>query len=287
MAKENATPQEIRRCPQCGSSLPSGSPVICPHCGADLAASAKAQAMTRILRARQAAYDRNIRRVITAGLLLAVTVLLSFTPIGFIPVPTPAGSATIAHIPTIIGGILEGPVVAVLVGLGFGFGSVWNPAVPVKDPLVVVVPRLFIGITAWLVFRALKQADKRVLVAMLALLMVVSLVAIYQVYRAFPWLGIVLALLVCGLAVLLYRWIQRENVLILSLALAGVVGSLTNTVLVLTAAVLRQVPGITPAVALGIGLSQGIPEAIVSAIVVVAVVAALRQIGRGRRGARL
>ncbi len=274
------------RCPQCGSSLPPDSPATCPHCGADLRAAAT-QAAAGPLQAHEATYDRNIRAVITAGLLLAITVLLSFTPIGFIPVPTPAGSATIAHIPTIIGGILEGPVVAVLVGLGFGLGSVWNPAVPVKDPLVVVLPRLFIGITAWLVFRALSRADKRVLVGMLALLLVVSLVGIYQVYLASPWLGILLAVVICGLAVLLYYWIQRENVTILSLALAAVVGSLTNTVLVLSAAIWRQVPGISPAVALGIGLTQGIPEAIVSAIVVVAVVAALRQIGQRRRGARL
>ncbi len=52
-----------------------------------------------------AAQERAIRRIITAGLLLAITLLLAFTPVGFIPVPTPAGSATIAHIPTIIGGV--------------------------------------------------------------------------------------------------------------------------------------------------------------------------------------
>jgi uncharacterized membrane protein len=282
MARE----KEIARCPQCGSSLPAGFPATCPHCGADLGDAAKVKTVARLAQTRQAVYDRNIRRVITAGLLLAVTALLSFTPIGFIPVPTPAGSATIAHIPTIIGGILEGPVVAVVVGLGFGLGSMWNPAVPVKDPLVVVLPRLFIGVTAWLLYRALRKADKRVLVGMLALLGVVSLVAIHQVALKLPWLGIALAAVVGGLTVLLYHWIQRENVLIVGLALAGVVGSLTNTVLVLSAAIWRQVPGITPAVALGIGLSQGIPEAIVSAIVVVAVVAALQRIEQGRRSAR-
>ena len=62
--------------------------------------------------------------------------------------------------------------------------------------------------------------------------------------------------------------------------------SLTNTVLVLGAAVLRQVPGVTSEVALSIGLMQGIPEAVVSAIIVVAVVSAVRQIG-GKRGSRL
>jgi len=48
------------------------------------------------------AQERSIRRIVTAGLLLAITLLLALTPVVFIPVPTPAGSATIAHIPAII-----------------------------------------------------------------------------------------------------------------------------------------------------------------------------------------
>jgi len=85
----------------------------------------------------------------------------------------------------------------------------------------------------------------------------------------------------------LYVWMRREEVLVFSLAVAGVAGSLTNTILVLSAAIWRLPELITPAAALTIGLTQGIPEAIVSAIVVVAVVSALRQIHTRRRGARL
>ncbi|MBC7239190.1 MAG: hypothetical protein H5T71_03715, partial [Chloroflexi bacterium] len=56
-------------------------------------------AVERQKRAMAVASERAIRRVTTAGLLLAITLLLVFTSIGMFPVPTPAGHATIAHIP--------------------------------------------------------------------------------------------------------------------------------------------------------------------------------------------
>ena len=230
--------------------------------------------------------QKGIRRLVVAGLLLAITLLLVFTRIGMIPVPTPAANATIAHIPAIIGGILEGPLVGLVVGLGFGFASFASATIPMfKDPLVAVLPRVFIGITASLVFRLLKPASKRILTIMLAILLAEMLVFSIQVYKTIVWLGIALALVSLVGAVLLYLWMRREDVEIVSLAIAGGVGSLTNTILVLSAAVWR---GYIPAeLGWGIGLTHGVPEVIVSGIVVVAVVAALRQIGQRRRGARL
>jgi uncharacterized membrane protein len=232
-----------------------------------------------------AAGEKTIRRIITAGLLLAVTLLLAFTPVGFIPVPTPAGSATIAHIPAIIGGVLEGPWVGAIVGLGFGLGSFFSPAVPIKDPLVIILPRLFIGIAAALAFALLRRANKPILTVVLAFLLVFMLAASYEVSKRILWVGILAALVSVAVAVLLYLWLRREDVLVFSLAVVGVVGSLTNTVLVLSAAVWRGY--VTAPVAWGIALTQGIPEAIVSAIVVVAVVSALHEIGPRRRGSRL
>lgn len=230
--------------------------------------------------------QKGIRRLVVAGLLLAITLLLVFTRIGMIPVPTPAANATIAHIPAIIGGILEGPLVGLVVGLGFGFASFASATIPMfKDPLVAVLPRVFIGITASLVFRLLKPASKRVLTIMLAILLAVMLVFSIQVYKTIVWLGVALALVSLVGAVLLYLWMRREEVEIVSLAIAGGVGSLTNTILVLSAAVWRDY--IPSEAGWGIGLTHGVPEVIVSGIVVVAVVAALRQIGQRRRGARL
>ncbi len=41
--------------------------------------------------------DSGVRRLIAAGLLLAITLLLVFTRVGMIPVPTPAANATISR----------------------------------------------------------------------------------------------------------------------------------------------------------------------------------------------
>lgn len=45
-----------------------------------------------------------VRNIVIAGVLGAVAILLGVTRIGYIPVPTAAGNATIMHIPAIIGG---------------------------------------------------------------------------------------------------------------------------------------------------------------------------------------
>ena len=231
--------------------------------------------------------DVRIRSIITAGLLAAITLLLALTPVGFIPVPTPAGSATIAHIPAIIAGILEGPLVGLIVSLSFGVASFLSPLVPVKDPLVIVLPRLLIGVVAAWVYQGLRRSSTTTLTVLLAVVVAFILYAAYEIAQLYLWLGIAVAVVTVIGALFIARWLQRQEVVVVSLAAAGIAGSLTNTVLVLTAAVLRQVPGITSEVALGIGLSQGIPEAVVSAIVVVIVVGAIRQIGTRQRGSRI
>ena len=230
--------------------------------------------------------DKSIRRVITAGLLLAITLLLVFARIGMIPVPTPAGNATIAHIPAIIGGILEGPVVGLIVGLGFGFASFTSATIPLfKDPVVAVLPRLFIGLVAGWVYLALRRASKRTLGVMAVILAILMALFSYEVAKSTMWLGIVLGIASIAGAVALLWWLRNEDARIVGLAIAAAAGSLTNTVLVLSAAVLRGY--FSADAALGIGLTHGIPEVVVSAIVVVAVVTALRGIGQRSKGSRL
>ena len=83
----------------------------------------------------------NTRQIVIAGIIGGIALFLGATRIGFIPVPIPLiGNATIMHIPAIVGGALEGPVVGLLVGA-----------------IVAVVPRLFIGVVAWAVFVGLRR----------------------------------------------------------------------------------------------------------------------------------
>lgn len=184
-------------------------------------------------------HDSRTRKVVIAGMLGAISAFLGWTHWGFIPWFSGA-ALTIMHVPAIIGAVLEGPVVGVAVGLIFGLFSMLQAAVAptgptdvwFTNPLLAILPRLFIGPVAWLVWRAL------------------------------------------------HRWS------VVGLVVAGVAGSLTNTVLVL--GVIGAL-GFVPWVALPvIVLTNGLPEAVASGLITLTVVAAWWRMGVGKRkGANL
>jgi uncharacterized membrane protein len=101
-------------------------------------------------------------RIIVAGVLAAITIILGIVPnIGFIPLPNATGSATIEHIPTIVGGVVAGPIVGIISGLIFGVVSFFRSTTPFfKDPIVAILPRLFIGLVSWAVFAALVRINR-------------------------------------------------------------------------------------------------------------------------------
>ena len=103
--------------------------------------------------------DLSTREIVIAGVIGGVALFLGATRLGFIPVPIPfIGSATIMHIPAILGGALEGPVVGLLTGAIFGIFSFLYADVPLfKDPVVAILPRLLIGVVAWAVFAGLRR----------------------------------------------------------------------------------------------------------------------------------
>jgi uncharacterized membrane protein len=180
--------------------------------------------------------NKTTRKVVIAGVMGAISIFLGATHLGFIP--WVAGAAlTIMHVPVIIGAVLEGPWVGLAIGFIFGAFSLIQGAIAptgpadvwFTNPLVSILPRLFIGPVAYLVYRALQNANE-----------------------------------------------------ILALGVAGVAGSLTNTLLVLGAlGLLRFLPwGLIGT----ISVTNGIPEAILAAIITVAVVAAWKRIETGRTG---
>ena len=107
----------------------------------------------------------SIRQMTMIGMLSAVSIFLGLTGLGFIPIPPV--KATIMHIPVIIGAIVEGPVVASLVGLVFGLFSMYqNFTAPGPtsfifwNPIIALVPRVLIGITAYYIYAFLKNKIK-------------------------------------------------------------------------------------------------------------------------------
>jgi uncharacterized membrane protein len=174
----------------------------------------------------------SVRKIVISGVLAAIAILLGVTRLGFIPVPTLAGNATIMHVPAIIGGIMEGWLVGGIVGTIFGLFSFLQATTPMfKDPLVAILPRIFIGITTYFAYVGLKKINEY-----------------------------------------------------LALIVAAVVGTLTNTVLVLGMAVIR---GYLPMAAIPPIIPQAIAEVIIAAIVTVAVVAAWKRIETGRGEAKM
>jgi uncharacterized membrane protein len=109
---------------------------------------------------RGSIFSLDARRIVIAGILGGIAIFLGATQLGFIPVPNVSGRATILHIPAIVGGALEGPVVGALAGFIFGIFSWLDPVVPpLRNPLVSILPRIPIGIVAWFVFVSLRRTS--------------------------------------------------------------------------------------------------------------------------------
>jgi uncharacterized membrane protein len=227
-----------------------------------------------------------IRKIVVAGVLSAIAIVLGWTRLGFIPVPTPAADATIMHVPAIIGGVLEGPIVGGIVGTIFGIFSFIQGAIPAfKDPLVAILPRVFIGIVAWLAYRLLRRIG--VAASLILSGLVAGAIAAFSIEVAKTSLPV--ACLVAGtglglIAAYIYLAFKGESESI-ALSVAALLGTATNSVGVLGMGVLRGYWA--SGVAVTVGLTQGIPEAIVAAIITVAVVLAWKRIETGRGQAKM
>ncbi len=104
-----------------------------------------------------------LRKIIVTGALGSISVVLFLTNLGLIP--WFAGvSLTVMHVPVIIGAVLEGPVVGTSVGLIFGLSTLIKAATAPNgpgdvffvNPLISVLPRLLIGLLAWLAYKAFR-----------------------------------------------------------------------------------------------------------------------------------
>lgn len=231
-----------------------------------------------------------VRKIVVAGVLGAIIALLGYLGAagpGFIPVPTPAQHATTLHVPVIIGAILEGPIVGLVLGLLFGIFS-WIQAgilgvVMFQDPLVAILPRLFIGLTAWAAYWGFKRTGKYAAMVLAGCLVVICGTFVYWAIEVNVLLAGVIALVLLGLIAGFVYLVLKENRELQALILSGAVGTLTNTIFVLTMLVARGY--LPPEAALVAGLTNGIPEIIVACIIVVAVVGAWKGVETRRAGA--
>ena len=113
--------------------------------------------------------SERIRQMVITSMLSAITAVLTFTPIGMIPLPPPLPSATTVHIPVLLAALVEGPAVGLIVGLVFGVCSLiraWEVGMVgltlfFRDPRISVIPRLLVPLIAfgawWLWRRLVKR----------------------------------------------------------------------------------------------------------------------------------
>ncbi|NLN14425.1 MAG: ECF transporter S component [Tissierellia bacterium] len=239
----------------------------------------------------------NVRRMAIIGILGAVSIVLGFTPLGFIPIgPT---RATTMHIPVIIAALAEGPIVGASVGLIFGlfsiFQAITNPtpvSVVFYNPIVSVLPRVLIGITSYYAYVAVKKmGNKRTLLMLNIIWLAILAYLCYGIYlNIVNSDGILLILMNILLIILVllmsYFSFKRMGSQSLDVIIATIVGTLTNTVGVLSAIYLLHAEKFVAGLGLdisaarktifGLAFTNGIPEVIIAIIVVVSVIGALK-----------
>ena len=198
---------------------------------------------------------RNTKSLALMGVLLAIEIILNFTPLGLIPLGFM--NATTLHIPVIIGAIFLGPIGGGILGAAFGVLSiitntirpnvtsfVFSPFITISNTsgnftslIIALVPRILIGVVAYYVYKVVSEQCKNKIIAYL---------------------------------------------------LAAVAGSLTNTILVMGGIYMFFGQSYAAAkglafealfgIILGIVGINGVPEAIVAAIVVSTICKVLSQV---------
>ncbi|MBP3887729.1 MAG: ECF transporter S component [Cellulosilyticum sp.] len=115
-------------------------------------------------------------RFTTLALLVAIELLLGFTPLGFIAIPPV--SITTMHIPVIISSIILGPLFGSVIGLTFGLVSLFSAitsaalspvsllfspfasGAPLYSIIMCIVPRVLLGIIPAYVYKLLSNFIK-------------------------------------------------------------------------------------------------------------------------------
>ena len=122
----------------------------------------------------------NVRtlRMVQLAVFTAIIALLTFTPIGYIKLPTGL-SITLIGIPVIIGAITLGPRAGAILGVVFGltsfaqafglepFGTMLFSINPIATFITCMIPRILMGWLTGLIFQGFKKVDKTKIVSYL------------------------------------------------------------------------------------------------------------------------
>lgn len=188
------------------------------------------------------------RKLTLLGVLIATEIVLTMINIGLIPLPIIKG--TILHIPVIVGAVLLGPAEGIILGAAFGILSVITNTIQPGLTSFVFSPFVTVGNTNGNFLSLIVAIVPRVLIGLTA----------YYSYKLV---------------------LKVDKTKIFGYAIAGIVGALTNTILVMgsiyiffgqqyAAAQQMAFSQLFKAIMLVIA-GNGIPEAIAAAIIVPAI----------------
>lgn len=197
--------------------------------------------------------SKETKKMVITAMFTAIIVAMAFVPyLGYIPLGFM--NATIIHIPVIIGAVLLGPKTGAFLGAVFGLTSMINNTFNPNLTSFVFSPFYSVGDTHGNFASVIVCMVPRILIGVVA----------YYVYK--------------GILKLLKNLKGKS---IVALAAAGLAGSMTNTVLVMSgiyflfgnsyAAAKGLAIDALHGIIMGIIGTQGVPEAIVAAIIVTAV----------------
>ena len=99
-----------------------------------------------------------LKRVIVGIILVGLTAALGFSGLGYIKMNTPAGSASLMHVPVLIAVFLGGFPEGIISGLVYGAVSWWK--FPALGPIIHFPPRILMPIVAGLVFMIIRRLLK-------------------------------------------------------------------------------------------------------------------------------
>lgn len=258
-------------------------------------------------------------QLVLTGLFAAIIIIMSFTPLGYIPLVVI--NATIIHIPVILGSLFCGPKQGALLGFIFGFTSfikntlmpatlsafVFSPVLAAgmmgaegvfKSMFICFVPRILVGVVPYFVYMAVKKAissEKKavwasVLNVFIGIFLFIGLRAfIGKMFEGAGVAAIIVAIIVAVAVTALLEWVSlKKDGKIVAFSYASVLGSLTNTFLVMGGIYVlykdayAEALSIDPTAVLGtiegVISFNGVVEAIVAAILVAGIGVVLNKI---------
>ena len=199
-----------------------------------------------------------VGRLARMALLVAIIILLTFTPLGYITLPFIA--ATTIQMPVIIGAVMMGPVAGLALGIAFGLSALCKVLMmPGADPVatailsynfflyavIAIVPRGLMGWLSGLLFAGLNKTG-----------------------------------------------LKQKNLKLISYGITGFVGSMLNTIFYLgslwlmASGIVAEVYSMdisgVGAMVMTVAATAGVPEAIVSCVIVAAVCRALQAVDKNK-----